>query len=76
MDRKMHTRPFHGRAASRLRAAMLIATPLALIATLAACGDQGAGGQVVVPAPLPSATATPTPTPTASATPTLSLIHI
>ena len=64
------TRTMSTRAASRLRAAMLFATPLALVATLAACGDQGAGSQVVVPAPLPSSTATPTPTPTATATPT------
>lgn len=56
------------KTASRLRAAFLFATPLALAATLAACGDQGAGGQVVVPAPLPSTTGTPTPTPSATAT--------
>ena len=43
----------------------LAATPLAL--ALSACGEDGAGGQVVVPAPLPSTTATATPTPTATA---------
>jgi hypothetical protein len=49
------------------RAAMLFATPLALTAVLAACGDSGSGSQVVVPAPLPSGTGTATPTPTATA---------
>ncbi|MBF5089334.1 DUF4331 domain-containing protein [Novosphingobium sp. NBM11] len=49
------------------RAAMLFATPLALTAVLAACGDSGSGSQVVVPAPLPSGTGTSTPTPTPTA---------
>ncbi|BEV00615.1 hypothetical protein [Novosphingobium olei] len=49
-----------------IRAAALFAAPLALILTLAACGDDGAGSTVVVPAPLPSTTSTPTATPTAT----------
>lgn len=45
----------------------LATTPLALaMMLLSACGDDGAGSQVVVPAPLPSTTATATPTPTAT----------
>ena len=49
------------------RAAIIFATPLALTALLAACGDSGSGSQVVVPAPLPSGTGTATPTPTPTA---------
>jgi len=51
----------------RLRALALAATPLALVLSLTACGDDGAGNQVVVPAPLPSTTVTATPTATATA---------
>lgn len=46
---------------------LALATPVALALSLAACGEDGAGGQVVVPAPLPSSTATATPTATATA---------
>lgn len=49
----------------RLRAIAMTA-PLVLATMLSACGDDGAGSQVVVPAPLPSTTATATPTPTAT----------
>lgn len=55
------------RTLPRLRALALFATPMALAAMLASCGDDGPGSQVVVPAPLPSTTATATPTPTSSA---------
>lgn len=48
------------------RAALLFATPVALASLLAACGEDGAGGVVVVPAPQPSTTGTPTPTPSSS----------
>lgn len=51
---------------TRLRSALIAAAPLALAATLSACGEDGAGSVVVVPAPLPSTSATPTPTPTAT----------
>ncbi len=50
-----------------LKRLVALATPLTLALTLAACGDDGAGSQVVVPAPLPSSTATATPTATATA---------
>ncbi|WP_225206926.1 DUF4331 domain-containing protein [Novosphingobium huizhouense] len=46
------------------RAAALFAAPLALVLTLAACGDDGAGSTVVIPGPQPSTTGTPTGTPT------------
>ncbi len=48
------------------RAALIFATPVALATLLTACGEDGSGSQVVIPAPLPSTTATPTPTPTAT----------
>lgn len=52
---------------NRLGTIAVVATTLALVLSLSACGDDGAGSQVVVPAPLPSSTATATPTATATA---------
>jgi hypothetical protein len=55
-----------GKYTHSVRKLAKFATPLALAAMIASCGENGSGSQVVVPAPLPSTTSTSTPTPTAT----------